>query len=176
MKLELKENMYIRTKYGIIDKILKLNKSYVKGVSQKDELYVYDIDNIVKASYNIIDILEEGDYVNGRKVVDIFYDANDNVMNICVLGSIVYDNNEIKSIVTKEMFKNAEYRMALLSNTTFEFLVKYISDNRKSLMNSEYLFTKLTGKNKGEPLDADSVYSMLKRLSKKTDINSHPHQ
>ena len=71
--------------------------------------------------------------------------------------------------------KNAEYRMALLSNTTFEFLVKYISDNRKSLMNSEYLFTKLTGKNKGEPLDADSVYSMLKRLSKKTDINSHPH-
>ena len=72
--------------------------------------------------------------------------------------------------------KNAEYRMALLSNTTFEFLVKYISDNRKSLMNSEYLFTKLTGKNKGEPLDADSVYSMLKRLSKKTDINSHPHQ
>ena len=43
-------------------------------------------------------------------------------------------------------------------------------------MNSEYLFTKLTGKNKGEPLDADSVYSMLKRLSKKTDINSHPHQ
>lgn len=63
--------------------------------------------------------------------------------------------------------KNAEYRIALLSNTTFEFLVKYISDNRKSLMNSEYLFTKLTGKNKGEPLDADSVYSMLKRLSKK---------
>ena len=43
-------------------------------------------------------------------------------------------------------------------------------------MNSEYLFTKLTGKNKGELLDADSVYSMLKRLSKKTDINSHPHQ
>ena len=57
--------MYIRTKDGIIDKILKLNKSYVKGVSQKDELYAYDIDNIVKASYNIIDILEENDYVNG---------------------------------------------------------------------------------------------------------------
>ena len=74
MKLELRENMYIRTKYGIIDKILKLNKSYVKGVSQKDELYAYDIDNIVKASYNIIDILEEGDYVNGKKVIDTFTD------------------------------------------------------------------------------------------------------
>ena len=60
--------MYIRTNYGKIDKILKLNKSYVKGVSQKDELYAYDIDNIVKASYNIIDILEENDYVNGLRV------------------------------------------------------------------------------------------------------------
>lgn len=68
MKLELRENMYVRTKYGIIDKILKLNKSYVKGVSQKDELYAYDIDNIVKSSYNIIDILEENDYVNGLRV------------------------------------------------------------------------------------------------------------
>ena len=34
-------------------------------------------------------------------------------------------------------------------------------------MNSEYLFTKLTGKNKGEPLDADSVYSMLKKAIQK---------
>ena len=64
MKSELRENMYIRTKDGIIDKILKLNKSYVKGVSQKDELYAYDIDNIVKASYNIIDILEVGDIIS----------------------------------------------------------------------------------------------------------------
>ena len=68
MKLDLRENMYVRTKDGIIDKILKLNKSYVKGVSQKDELYAYDIDNIVKASYNIIEILEENDYVNGLRV------------------------------------------------------------------------------------------------------------
>ena len=66
MKLEV--GQFVRTNYGKIDKILELNKSYVKGVSQKDELYAYDIDNIVKASYNIIDILEEGDYVNGLRV------------------------------------------------------------------------------------------------------------
>ena len=75
MKLEVKENMYVRTKDGIIDKILKLNKSYVKGVSQKDELYAYDIDNIVKASYNIIDILEVGDILvddTNRKLEILF--------------------------------------------------------------------------------------------------------
>ena len=37
----------------------------------------------------------------------------------------------MNTIPTWQEQKNAEYRMALLSNTTFEFLVKYISDNRK---------------------------------------------
>ena len=91
MKSELKENMYIRTKDGIIDKILKLNKSYVKGVSQKDELYAYDIDNIVKASYNIIDILECGDIIKLFMEDDI--DGEDT--NIFELIAINYNDNEI---------------------------------------------------------------------------------
>lgn len=111
MKLELKENMYVRTKDGVIDKILKLNKSYVKGVSQKDELYAYDIDNIVKASYNIIDILEVGDYVNGREVVDIFYNSNDEIIGIDTRGSVDYVNSQIKSIVTKEQFEQMAYKV-----------------------------------------------------------------
>ena len=109
MKLEV--GQFIRTNYGKIDKILKLNKCYVKGVSQEDESCAYDIDNIIKASYNIIDILEVGDYVNSREVVDIFYDANDNVMNVCVLGSIVYDNNEVKSVITHEQMEQMAYKV-----------------------------------------------------------------
>ena len=91
MKLELKENMYVRTKDGIIDKILKLNKSYVKGVSQKDELYAYDIDNIVKASYNIIDILECGDII--KLFIEDDIDGEDT--NIFELIAINYNDNEI---------------------------------------------------------------------------------
>lgn len=91
MKIELRENMYMRTKNGIIDKILKLNKSYVKGVSQKDELYAYDIDNIVKASYNIIDILECGD------IIKLFMedDIDEEDTNIFELIAINYNDNEI---------------------------------------------------------------------------------
>ena len=111
MKDKLEPNMYVRTKDGYIDKILKLNESYVKGVSQKDDFYAYDIDNIVKASYNIIDILEVGDYVNGREVVDIFYDADDDAMDVCVLGSIVYDNNEVKSVITHEQMEQMAYKV-----------------------------------------------------------------
>ena len=119
MKLELRENMYIRTKDGIIAKVdyidddtiffdKDLYRTYGDSI---DFLEKDNLERIVKASYNIIDILEKGDYVNGREVVDIFYDVNDNVMNVCVLGSIVYDNNEIKSIITKEQMEQMAYKV-----------------------------------------------------------------
>ena len=121
MKLELRENMYVRTVKGIA-KIKKIfpdgSEPYFEAKYETDtylEIY-YDSeyvseDDVLKASYNIIDILEIGDYVNGRKVVDIFYDAIDNVMNICVLGSIVYDNNEIKSVITHEQMEQMAYKV-----------------------------------------------------------------
>lgn len=117
MKLEV--GQFVRTKDGIIAKVdyidndtiffdKELYRTYGDSI---DFLEKDNLERIVKASYNIIDILEIGDYVNGRKVVDIFYDANDNVMNICVLGSIVYDNNEIKSIITHEQMEQMAYKV-----------------------------------------------------------------
>lgn len=116
MESELKENMYVRTEEG---KIFKTDGDLIYLSNNKTILYKlitripYDTINykVVKASYNIIDILEVGDYVNGRKIVDIFYDAIDNVMNICVLGSIVYDNNEVKSVITHEQMEQMAYKV-----------------------------------------------------------------
>lgn len=124
MKLELRENMYVRTKDGIIDKILKLNKSYVKGVSQKDELYAYDIDNIVKASNNIIDLIEVGDFVNGNEVMEADW-INENGEYEEGLAFPMYASDDldvienwlplrcvdIKSIVTKEQFEQMVYKV-----------------------------------------------------------------
>ena len=116
MNLNLRENMYIRTKDGIIDKILKLNKSYVKGVSQKDELYAYDIDNIVKASYNIIDILKEGDYVNGHRVDKVVIGPKCSYVLLEEVGYYVdtqkdIDDYEIKSVLTSQQFESLEYKI-----------------------------------------------------------------
>ena len=116
MKLELKENMYVRTKGGIIDKILKLNKSYVKGVSQKDELYAYDIDNIVKASYNIIDILKEGDYVSTitgecAVIAGVYNDINSKKYLRLCNGIGEYYEDDIKSIVTHEKMEQMAYKV-----------------------------------------------------------------
>ena len=122
MKLELKENMYVRNCYGRIAKIeyIEDNTAYCDNwlyQSYEDHITFInlddedDIDEILKTSYNIIDILEVGDYVNGREVVDIFYDANDDVMDVCVLGSIVYDNNEVKSVITHEQMEQMAYKV-----------------------------------------------------------------
>lgn len=107
MKLEI--GQFIRTNYGNIDKILKLNESYVKGVSQKDEFYAYNIDNISKASYNIIDILEEGDYVNGCKVVKNTLKNGGNI--VIVQGGNCFTNKEIKSVITHEQMGQMAYKV-----------------------------------------------------------------
>ena len=75
----------------------------------------YTKENVIKASYDIIDILEVGDYVNGNKIgymddckgamKEFYYDyENPN-------EDVGHYEEEIKSIVTKEQFKNMEYRI-----------------------------------------------------------------
>ncbi len=66
--------------------------------------------HIVKTSYNIIDILEVGDYVNGKKVYLLG-------LTIGILNTINFEDGtftiaeNIKSVVTKELFEIAEYRI-----------------------------------------------------------------
>lgn len=68
MKLEV--GMYVRTDNGIIGKIYeKIGNMFTYKDSNRDYI-TYDLlhSEITKASYNIIDILEVGDYVNGLRV------------------------------------------------------------------------------------------------------------
>lgn len=123
MKLE--PNMYVRTYDGYISKIKKVNQ-YNVIVDARDlfgeELNIPN-NEILKASHNIIDLIEVGDYVNGYKVIGItdeYIDLNsgfDTRKILLVLNGEVYEEGislkekDIKSIVTKEMFANAEYKV-----------------------------------------------------------------
>ena len=125
MKLELRENIYVRTKDGIIAKVDYIDDNTI--FFDKDLYRTYgdsidflekdNLERIVKASYNIIDILEEGDYVNGNKVIEIeknykFIDGTirDILWTDTKMQKAIWDET-IKSIVTKEMFSSVEYRM-----------------------------------------------------------------
>ena len=113
MKLEV--GMYVRTYNGIIGKIYeKIGDMFTYKDSNRDYI-TYDLlhSEIIKASYNIIDILEVGDYVNGSKVQEIrknYIEIEEysglNNDEPCILKS-----EDIKSIVTKEQFEQMEYKV-----------------------------------------------------------------
>lgn len=95
MKDKLEPNMYVRTKKGKIYKF-DTNNSMAKNGAKK---------YMVNCSYNIIDLIEVGDYVNGFPVI---HKEND----ILKCGLLVqFKENEIKSIVTKEQFEQMAYKV-----------------------------------------------------------------
>ena len=63
-------------------------------------------EQIIKASHNIIDLIEVGDYVNGHVVIDILTNS---VETEYLNQSIIYEVEDIKSIITKEQFESNEY-------------------------------------------------------------------
>lgn len=116
MKLEV--GMYARTDEGIF-KISHINilfddSDYKKVLlTHKEKVRFASVDYIRKLkpqpSFDIIDLIEVGDYVNGYKV--------DFVQN----GYVVFNHNhpyqlniyskDIKSIVTKEQFESMSYKV-----------------------------------------------------------------
>ena len=122
MKLEV--GMYVRAKRGYICKIININdfreptmKYAVEASYLKDIMFIGD-DDISKASHNIIDLIEVGDYVNGEQVRYIEEDTDYRVLAIDEDYTYIiagYDcdgfTRPIKSIVTKEQFESIEYSL-----------------------------------------------------------------
>ena len=124
MKLELKENMYVRTKDGYISQYKYYDTTNIGKllcIPLSNGTFA-NIEDIVKTSYNIIDILEIGDYVNGHEVKDISIIGKDKEKWVWVEQTedtdnkygddyVGYNNEQIKSIVTKEQFESMEYSL-----------------------------------------------------------------
>ena len=105
MKLE--AGMYVRT-IGGIERLKKENDNgwfFEKSMIIKpDNIEKY----IIKASHNIIDLIEKGDYVNGELVESIEVDSyKDYVIN----SGYWCKQKDIKSIVTKEQFESIKYSL-----------------------------------------------------------------
>ena len=106
MKLEV--GMYVKTKKGIHKINYFINNNYTQKFTYIDNKGVSNIlenDEIIKASHNIIDLIEVGDYVNGSEVT-----SKDQFLGFGNHDWYILDN-EIKSIVTKEQFSQMEYKV-----------------------------------------------------------------
>ncbi len=125
MKIDV--GMYVRTKNhngfaGGIGKIEKIQEDKIhktKWITLDRSLdgisFLVNISEIVKTSYDIIDLIEVGDYVNGYKVVQVSKSLEGRkYITTEAYHKINYGNifeKEIKSIVTKEQFKAIEYKI-----------------------------------------------------------------
>ena len=122
MKLEV--GMYVRTKNGYIrkidriwnDKDFNVNKIYYNNNIDEDTLgCVLDEDIKGKPTFNIKDLIEVGDYVNGLPVC-INYWKSDNKWHLEIpdsrfISKIPLEQVNIQSIVTKEQFESMSYKV-----------------------------------------------------------------
>lgn len=123
MKLE--KNMYVRTDREIF-KFLKVDEkgTYRRTLSSDNESVTtgFEIEDVKKASHNIIDLIEVGDYVNGSRVIktncklEYIDDDSDTGVNEVYDGlelenGWIYFEHEINSIVTKEQFESMSYKV-----------------------------------------------------------------
>ena len=125
--MELKVGMYIRTKdkNGIqyVRKIVDLPKDTRYGSIIVDK-YIHNAKwvskkNVLKASYEKMDLIKPGDYVNGKKLVFIdeydrvAVDEND-IKTRDIEGRydfLTIKKEDIKSIATKEQFESMKYEV-----------------------------------------------------------------
>ena len=118
MKAEI--GMYVRTDKTGIKKIYKIDNNktkykYLYKLKSQDgdgciDLGVLSDNNIKKTSFNIIDLIEVGDYVNGVEVMNIddeWITMSD--IRVPILKSIA--NGLIETIVTREQFEAMEYKV-----------------------------------------------------------------
>lgn len=124
---EIKVNDFVRTKQGYIAKCVEVDEdvdyyTFDEFVQENygdkySSLCERELEDIVKHSSNIIDLIEVGDFVNGRLVLQVDYKNK----NVCLLIPLTdtkantnimwYGYEDIKTVVTKEQFANAEYRL-----------------------------------------------------------------
>lgn len=121
MKLE--AGMYVRLhgKIGKIEHICMCEQCKLRGFyepvvdfghNDSDYVSIYWKDDL-KASHNIIDLIEVGDYVNGV-LVESIYSREEDKMCFHTFGTeimIEVTKENINNIVTKEQFESMSYKI-----------------------------------------------------------------
>lgn len=120
MKDEIKVGEYVRINNDFrlialgIRKVIKINQDTIYTKMNFEMPFSFKIENIAKHSFNLIDLIEVGDYVNGMEVLDIYkprdlWDPVEIRVDSRYINFILAD--EIKTILTKEQMASIEYRV-----------------------------------------------------------------
>lgn len=120
---EIKVGEYVRTtnkgirQIAMIDNHKTVNKYlYYIGEDFEGKSYAYiKTTEILKHSFNLIDLIEVGDYVNGHRIINEIWGEDDNNLYFEIEGrfnkSQYIGENDIKTILTKESYMNNCYKV-----------------------------------------------------------------
>lgn len=112
MKLEV--GMYVRTKYGITQyKEYETTNGNILCMPIKDgtNIIFANIKDIIgKPSFSIIELLEVGDYVNGKEVIWVSEGDIKCIQTFPIENDFIHEK-DVKSIVTKEQFEAMQYKI-----------------------------------------------------------------
>ena len=112
--MELKLNMYVRTEHGIYKINGYINNNYTQKFTYIDNLGVSDFldkNQVIKASRNIIDLIEVGDIITTNNLCgEVTHIEGDKIYTTCYDREYYYDY-QIQSIVTKEQFESMKYSL-----------------------------------------------------------------
>ena len=112
--MELKLNMYVRTEHGIYKINGYINNNYTQKFTYIDNKGVSDFldkNQVIKASRNIIDLIEVGDIITTNNLCgEVTHIEGDKIYTTCYDGEYCYDY-QIQSILTKEQFESMKYEV-----------------------------------------------------------------
>ena len=134
--MELKEGMYIRTKYNDFCNMVAIRKideidddgsfwidDYIIDTygDEQDKLHEEDVEF---ASEDIVNVIKPGDYVNGERVIALRKDIPERYIHMNSKDNFIFveydlannwyygiDTDKIKTVVTKEQFALMEYEV-----------------------------------------------------------------
>lgn len=119
MEEKISVNEYVRTKDGIIDKVIieydgKCNNPNCSEKHISCKYNYYNEKDIVKHSENLIDLIDKDDYVNGYKVIKLKDGFADGTMEIVLSNNTIiyrHHSEDIKTILTKESYMANCYKV-----------------------------------------------------------------
>jgi hypothetical protein len=111
VKVKIERNMFVRTVDGIIGKVEDIDYGMCDEIKLENER-VSQFD-IIKSSFEIINLIEKDDMINGDLIVqnfgtylttrDTYESLFDGIQHYCIIPE------DIESIVTHEQIKKVEY-------------------------------------------------------------------
>lgn len=107
--MKLKEGICVRTLNGIVQ------IAEIKDCVMTDTKGYMHYGDFIKASHNIINLIEENDYVNGKKITriippDVLGDEELTDKRIFSGDEEIFED-DIETVLTKEKFENEAYKV-----------------------------------------------------------------